>query len=372
MHKTRSSRSSNRPRKSLSPRIPSASLPDASGRVVIESVWPEIDGGHTAVKRVIHDWLDVSADIFSDGHGIVAAELLYRASDIKSWSRVPMCKGDNDRWSARFELARLLPHFYTVEAWCDPYASWVDEIQKKIAAEMDVTVQIVEGLQLIESVRRTCNDERIIEFIGRLAALEKCSPAQTESMLNDSALALMAAYVPRLALSRYPLELEVRVDRPTARFSSWYELFPRSQSGGPCRYGTFDDVMDRLPYVRDLGFDVLYFPPIHPIGRTNRKGRNNAPIAEPEDPGSTYAIGAEDGGHKSIHPDLGSLDDFRSVSSPPHAPMGLRSRSILLCSARSITRGSKNILNGLNGARTVRSNFLKIRRKDMRISSTLG
>jgi starch synthase (maltosyl-transferring) len=287
--------------------------------VVIESVWPEIDGGRTAVKRVSYDWLEVSADIFSDGHGIVAAELLYRASDIRSWSRVPMCKGDNDRWSARFELARLLPYFYTIEAWRDPYASWVDEIQKKIAAEKDVTVEIVEGLQLIESVRRTCDDERIIEFTGRLAALEKCSPAQTELMLNDSALALMAAYVPRLALSRYPLELEVSVDRPTARFSSWYELFPRSQSGDPSRHGTFEDVMDRLPYVRDLGFDVLYFPPIHPIGRTNRKGRNNTLVAELGDPGSTYAIGAEEGGHTSIHPKLGSLDDFRRLVSAARA-----------------------------------------------------
>jgi starch synthase (maltosyl-transferring) len=137
-------------------------------------------------------------------------------------------------------------------------------------------------------------------------------------MLDDRALALMAAFTPRSAVSRYPLELEVRVDRPTARFSSWYELFPRSQSGDPRRHGTFEDVMGRLPYVRDLGFDVLYFPPIHPVGKTNRKGRNNALVAKSEDPGSTYAIGSAAGGHTRIHPELGSLDDFRRLVSAAH------------------------------------------------------
>jgi hypothetical protein len=150
----------------VSAKVAGATAPDDSGRVVIESVWPEIDGGRTAVKRVIHDWLEVSADIFSDGHAIIMAELLYRASDTNDWCRVPMRKGDNDRWSARFELDRLLSYAYTIEAWRDPYASWADETRKKIAAERDVTVETVEGLQLIESVRRTCGDERFIEFVA--------------------------------------------------------------------------------------------------------------------------------------------------------------------------------------------------------------
>jgi starch synthase (maltosyl-transferring) len=299
--------------------VASASPRDASGRVVIESVWPEIDGGRTAIKRVIHDWLEVSADIFSDGHDIIMAGLLYRASDSTSWSGVPMHKGDNDRWSARFKLDRLLPYFYTIEAWRSPYASWADETRKKIAAERDVTVETIEGLQLIESIHRSCDDERLREFAARLSALEKGSRAQAELMLDVGALALISSFAPRSDLSRYPLELEVRVDRAAARFSSWYELFPRSQSGDPRRHGTFEDVMDRLPYVRDLGFDVLYFPPIHPIGTTNRKGRNNALVAKPEDPGSTYAIGSEAGGHTSIHPELGSLDDFRRLVSAARA-----------------------------------------------------
>jgi starch synthase (maltosyl-transferring) len=138
-------------------------------------------------------------------------------------------------------------------------------------------------------------------------------------MLDDASLALMSSFAPRLDLSRYPLELEVRVDRAAVRFSSWYELFPRSQSGDPHRHGTFEDVIERLPYMRDLGFDVLYFPPIHPIGRTNRKGRNNALIAEPDDPGSTYAIGAEEGGHTNIHPELGTPDDFHRLVSAARA-----------------------------------------------------
>ena len=137
-------------KESISPRVAGASAPDASGRVVIESVSPEIDGGRTAIKRVIHDWLEVSADIFSDGHGIVMAELLFRASGSGGWHRVPMHKGDNDRWSGRFELDRLLPHFYTIEAWRDPYASWADETRKKIAAEKNFIVETIEGLQLIE------------------------------------------------------------------------------------------------------------------------------------------------------------------------------------------------------------------------------
>jgi starch synthase (maltosyl-transferring) len=210
---------------SISPRVAGASAPDASGRVVIESVRPEIDAGRTAIKRVMHDWLEVSADIFSDGHDIVMAELLYRASDAPAWRRVPMHKGDNDRWSGRFELDLLLPHFYTIEAWRDPYASWADETRKKIEAERDVTVETIEGLQLIESIHQTCDDERFKEFVARLAALEKGSRAQTELMLADSTLALISFFAPRSALSRYPLELEVRVDRGTARFSSWYELF---------------------------------------------------------------------------------------------------------------------------------------------------
>src|SRR5262249_49463774 len=156
-------------------------------------------------------------------------------------------------------------------------------------------------------------------FVTRLAGLEKGSRKQTELMLDDTALALMAAFAPRLALSRYPLELEVRVDRVAARFSSWYELFPRSQSGDPRRHGTLEDAMNRFAYVRDLGFAVLYFPPIHPIGKTNRKGRNNELVAELEDPGSTYAIGAEAGGHTSIHPELGSLDDFHRLVSAARA-----------------------------------------------------
>jgi starch synthase (maltosyl-transferring) len=303
----------------LPSRIVSASAPDASGRVVIECVWPEIDVGRTAIKRVTHDWLEVSADIFSDGHAIVAAELLYRASDSTSWRRVPMQKGDNDRWVARFELDRLLPYLYTIEAWRDPYASWADETRKQIEAGRTVAIETIKGLQLIQSIHQTCDDERLMEFSARLSALKKGSRAQAELMLDDDALALISLFVPRWDLSRYPLELEVRVDRAAARFSSWYELFPRSQSGDPRRHGTFEDVMDRLPYVRDLGFDVLYFPPIHPIGTTNRKGRNNALVAEPEDLGSTYAIGAETGGHTSIHPELGSLDDFRRLVSAARA-----------------------------------------------------
>jgi starch synthase (maltosyl-transferring) len=308
-----------RKNEAVSAQVAGATAPEASGRVVIESVWPEIDGGRTAVKRIIHDWLEVSADIFSDGHEIVMAELLYRSSDTTDWRHVPMHKGDNDRWSGRFKVDRIIPYFYTIEAWRDPYASWADATRKKIDAKENVTFETIEGLQLIESIHQTWGDERFIEFVARLTALEKGSPAQTDLMLDDCALALMSIFAPRLALSRYPLELEVKVDRAVARFSSWYELFPRSQSGDVCRHGTFEDVMDRLPYVRDLGFDVLYFPPIHPIGRTNRKGRNNALVAKPEDPGSTYAVGAEAGGHTSIHPALGSLDDFRRLVSAARA-----------------------------------------------------
>ena len=303
-------------------RTPPYRDPSGEGRVLIENVWPEMDCGATAVKRIVGEALEVWADIISDGHDAVGVELIYRAADERDWRRAPMRLFDNDRWVGSFLLERNIRYFYTIEAWRDPFTSWCDEIRKKMAAAQDVHLETVEGLRIAKQAKRRARGPDAValgDLVTRIGALPKRSPARSELLLDDGNVALVRRYAEREDLSRYGRELEVVADRLAARFSAWYELFPRSQSGDPTRHGTFADVMARLPYVREMGFDVLYFPPIHPIGRSNRKGRNNAPTAEPGDLGSVYAIGSPLGGHDAIHPELGTLAEFRRLVSAAHA-----------------------------------------------------
>ncbi len=285
--------------------------PDGSGRVIIENVWPEIDGGRTPVKRVMGEEVEVWADIFTDGHDIIRAEVLYRAEDEKDWRRSPMSFVENDRWKGAFPVAKNGRYLFTIEAWRDVFGSWVSEVQKKKAAGQIVTSEIKEGVGLlIKAAKRTTVLDRILDRVGKAAG---GSDEQLGMLLDPFAAKAVSDSAERTNLSRYDRELVVISDRIAARYSSWYELFPRSMSDDPARHGTFDDVIKKLPYVQAMGFDVLYFPPIHPIGRTNRKGRNNSLKAERGDPGSVYAIGAEDGGHDAIHPELGTFEDFRRL-----------------------------------------------------------
>jgi starch synthase (maltosyl-transferring) len=293
----------------------------ARDRVAIEKVSPELDGGRFPVKRIVGDVLMVEADIFGDGHEKLAACIRYRAQDEADWHEAPMAFVDNDRWAGRMPLTRNTRYRYTILAWRDLFASWRIELGKKHDAGQVITLELGEGIGLVrEAAAHAEGAER--DALQRL--LSEIEPRQGDDgyliarLLAEDVRDLMARAAPRANLSRYGRELEVVVDRTAAAFAAWYELFPRSQSDDPRRHGTFDDVIRKLPYVREMGFDVLYFPPIHPIGRTNRKGRNNSLRALPDDPGSPYAIGGEEGGHDALHPELGSFDDFKRLVSAAH------------------------------------------------------
>ena len=284
----------------------------AANRVVIERVAPELDGGRFPVKRVSGDTLQVEADIFCDGHDVIKAAVLYRAPQAEGWSEMPMTFVDNDRWVGSLPLTEIGRWSYTIIAWRDLFATWRQEVAKKHGAGQSIALDLTEGCELVKRAAKAAERElgdELKALVRKLAKIDDegallglLENAETADVMRRAAL--------RTNLSRYERDLEVTVDRPIAAFAAWYELMPRSQSGDPRRHGTFDDVIVRLPFVRDLGFDVLYFPPIHPIGKTNRKGRNNSLVAQPDDPGSPYAIGAKDGGHEAIHRELGNFEDF--------------------------------------------------------------
>ncbi|MYZ47951.1 alpha-1,4-glucan--maltose-1-phosphate maltosyltransferase [Propylenella binzhouense] len=310
------SRTPTQPAASRSPAIKDERLLAlAADRVVIEGVSPEIDGGRFPAKAAVGDRFAVEADIFCDGHDKIDAALLMWRADQEDWSEVRMAPLGNDRWRAETTVEANTRYRYTIVAWRDLFASWRDGATKKHAAGQDLRLELIEGRELIErtleeSDRIGEGDRLVMERLVQRLTHELDDADLLADLLGDAAAALMKRVGLRTNLSRYPKELELVVDRRAAVFSAWYEVMPRSQSGDPARHGTFDDVIARLPYVRDLGFDVLYFPPIHPIGRKNRKGRNNALTAAATDPGSPYAIGSEEGGHDAIHPELGTFDDF--------------------------------------------------------------
>ena len=292
----------------------------AAARVAIEDVYPEIGGGRFAAKRIVGDPFKVWADIFSGGHGEIAAQTLWREPGARAWRIAPMRRHDNDRWVGGFPLRRPGRYRYTLEAWSDSYATVCADIAAKTEASQTVSVELAEARALIDSAAATAKGEDHERVAGLLARLDAApgDAARFALVLSVEARTCMAAAGPRTGLTRYEKTLELVVDRTRARFSAWYEMFPRSQSGDGVRHGTFDDVAARLPYVRSLGFDVLYFPPIHPIGKTARKGRNNSVEAGPDDPGSPWAVGSAEGGHDALHPELGTFEDFRRLVAAAH------------------------------------------------------
>jgi len=283
------------------------------GRVVVENVWPEIDGGRHPVKRIVGDTLDVWADIFCDGHEAIDACVRYREAGEATWHEEPMTFFDNDRWVGRIPLQRNARYRYTIDAWRDMFATWRRDLLRKRDAGQPIALELIEGRTLLEVTLTESKSKALAAILKRLDMQAKDETATVDTFLSDEILELMRRVGIRNNLSTYGKELEVVVDRTAARYGAWYELFPRSMSDDPGRHGTFDDVIAHLPYVRAMGFDVLYLPPIHPVGRTNRKGRNNLLAAGPGDPGSVYAIGSAEGGHTAIHPELGTLDDFRRL-----------------------------------------------------------
>ncbi len=280
-------------------------------RVIIEGVKPEIDGGRFPIKRAVGEKVVVEADIFTDSHDALSCVLLHRKDDESQWEEVPMDFIVNDRWRGEFTVTELGQYRYTVQAWVDHFKSWRQGLLKKCEAGLDVSVDLLTGADLVEAASRRAagSDAKVLQ--GRAGALR--SGQALSDALDEELVELMAKYPGRELSTTYDRELVVVVDRAKARFSAWYEMFPRSCAPEAGRHGTFKDCEARLPYVAAMGFDVLYFPPVHPIGRTHRKGKNNIPTAGPEDPGSPWAIGSAEGGHKEVHPQLGTPEGFRRL-----------------------------------------------------------
>ena len=288
---------------------------DGRQRVVIETVSPEIDGGRFAAKRTVGDTVRVEADIFTDGHDSFAAVVRYWQSGSDKWQENPLQFVDNDRWAGNFLVTALGRARFTIIAWVDHWETWRRDLLKRISAHNDSNVDYLMGANLIESAAERAGgaDGQWLQGKAKMLREETNTDSRrntsTDSVLNE----MMLRYPDREFATTYERTLEIIVDPVRARFSSWYELFPRSTSPTADRHGTFKDVEARLPYVAELGFDVVYFPPIHPIGLNFRKGKNNAVQAAQGDVGSPWAIGAKEGGHKSILPELGTIEDFRRL-----------------------------------------------------------
>lgn len=292
-----------------------APAPDQYPRLYITEVRPRLDGGRYAVKRIVGEALGVTADIIKEGHDVLIAEVRYRpvggADD--TWAAVPMSYSyDDDEWSAALPLDRLGMLEYTVAACTDIFASWASELRRKVEVGRDVTSELLEGQALVRLAAARAPDPEAAELRRRLGEIEKGATPDVaiRAALDPALAALMATHQERPDLTVYDRWLPVQVNRERARFGAWYEFFPRSQSKTPGTHGTLREAEARLPEIRALGFDVVYLPPVHPIGITNRKGRNNALTATPDDPGSPWAIGNAAGGHDTIAPELGTLEDF--------------------------------------------------------------
>jgi starch synthase (maltosyl-transferring) len=285
------------------------------GRAAIEGVQPELDCGRFPIKRVVGETVVVQADIFADGHDHIDARLLYRWERESEWTRVPMRPTENDRWSGKFACCSLGRYVYTIEAWTDALETWRSDLVKRIAAGQDISVDLLIGAALIEEAagRARGQDADRLWAWARLLRDDPDEDRKKAAALHEDLLEIARAYPDPKTITRYAKELDVEVDREKARFSAWYEMFPRSCSHVANRHGTFRDMETWLPYVASMGFDVLYLPPIHPIGRSFRKGRNNATAAADDDVGSPWAIGAREGGHTAIHPELGGIEDFRRL-----------------------------------------------------------
>src|SRR5579883_2914767 len=289
--------------KPLPERVPS--------RAIIEGVEPEIDAGRFPAKRTTGEEVAVRALIYTDGHDALAAVLRYRHTPAGEWTEVGMEPKGNDEWSGRFTVAQPGWYEYTVQAWVDRFASWRRDLAKKADAGQDLTSDLLEGADHVRQAARRAAGPDGDWLRGQADLIDGGDPhARVRAALDPVLAVVMSRHSDRELGAVYDRVLRVWVDRERARFGTWYELFPRSTADEPGRHGTFRDVEKRLPYVAAMGFDVLYLPPIHPVGRAFRKGPNNSLTAGPDDPGSPWAIGGPEGGHKAINPALGTLADF--------------------------------------------------------------
>ncbi len=282
----------------------------ASGqaRVVIENVTPQVDGGRFPAKRVVGDVVTVEADVFGDGHDHVRARVLYRKAGQSRWTAVEMSALGNDHWRAEFPVDSMGYWEFTVVGEEDHFETWRSDLEKRIAAEQELDLPLQNGAMLIENVARRVKGKDAKKLASWAEALEE--ELSTDVALDEELLETISKYPDERLQTKYEQVLRIWVDRERAGYSSWYELFPRSWALEAGKHGTFRDVAAQLDYVREMGFNVLYFPPIHPIGVSFRKGKNNTTEALPGDEGSPWAIGAAEGGHTAIHPALGTFEDF--------------------------------------------------------------
>jgi len=280
-------------------------------RVIIENVQPLVDGGLYPAKRTVGETVQVSASIFGDGHDHLRASVLFKKKGASRWSTVEMRPTFNDEWAASFKVEEKGTYVFTIDAWVDHFETWYDGFKKKAAAKVDVKVELMEGAAFL---RTLANNGRanLMNLASKLENTDKHAEA-IQVVLSSEFEQIVHDYPLKENETRYPTELEIRVEHNKANFSAWYEFFPRSSSLEAGKHGTFQDCIKLLPRVAAMGFDVLYFPPIHPIGKINRKGRNNNVRSEKGEPGSPWAIGSDEGGHKSILPALGTLEDFKKL-----------------------------------------------------------
>lgn len=291
---------------------------DGRQRAIIERVWPEIDAGLYPIKRVVGETVRVEADIFGDGHDQLSSLLLYRHGTSGSWQETLMRPLGNDRWVGEFQVTEMGRYQYTLKAWVDHFKSWQRDLRKRVDAGQDIGVDLVIGAHWVEASSQGATGDVASKLHSSAERIRQPGDLAVQEALSPDLGDLMERFGARSYATLYDRELEVIVDRERARFSAWYEMFPRSCSPDPDRHGTFKDCEARLPYIAELGFNIIYLPPIHPIGQAFRKGKNNSVTAEPGDLGSPWAIGAAAGGHKAIHPQLGSWEEFRSLVAAAH------------------------------------------------------
>ena len=284
---------------------------DKATRVWIEEIKPQIDCGRYPIKRVVGEKVAVSAYIFADGHDLLQAVLQFR-HEAEDWQDVPMDYLGNDQWAASFTVDLPGTYYYAIRAWIDHFASWQRDLHKRYAAGQEVAGDLLEGAAMVAATAGWAlspDDDWLSTMAATLRAVEPVENMVTKATAPDIT-AMMRRYPERSKQAVLAQLLMVTVEPVIAGFSAWYEIFPRSLTADPSKSGTFKDVEMLVPEIARMGFDVLYFPPIHPIGLTNRKGRNNSLQVAPGDPGSPWAIGSAEGGHKAVHPELGTLEDF--------------------------------------------------------------
>ncbi|TFG35661.1 MAG: alpha-1,4-glucan--maltose-1-phosphate maltosyltransferase [Nitrospirales bacterium] len=281
-------------------------------RIVIADVKPEIDCGVFPIKRVAGEKVVVTADIYADGHDSVSARLLYKGPKHTVWNEIRMCFIENDRWSGEFPVEDIGVYYYTIQGWVDHFRTWQMDLRKKADSGQNITGDVLVGVALIENIMGMASDMDRQKLLGYAELLRSGTDTETivSSALDQGLGDLVARYLDAEFISVYGKELRVVVDRPRALFSSWYEMFPRSCSQDE-KHGTFRDCEAMLPDIAQMGFDVLYFPPLHPIGESMRKGKNNTLVVGSDEVGSPWAIGSGKGGHKAVHPDLGTVEDFQ-------------------------------------------------------------